>query len=266
MLAPTIKIDTTGLVKGLMAARLYTKRSMPEIVNSTAFWIAMNAFKATPSVEPAKIEQELRTIVLPRINIKTGKQRPATELGNLIVMARMNPESDFNKRTNQKWFIPGFTEVQLAIRNLARKRKAAGWTAKAIQSEIARYVTKMIKSRKISTNFLKAGWIPAIKRLGPLVRSYSRLHKREVMERTGRENPNLGSCSPAIDQAYVAAAIISNEVGLAGPNAAGYNEALQRHGVIPLQNAIDREGKEQMDYALKKMHEDLVQTVKPHWN
>ena len=263
----TFTIDTTGLAKGIAAASLVTKRTMPELVNTSAYWIAVNAKGAMPFVTPEKIDSELgvikqavigkrgkalkgkfnyRTRINPNLQSATG-----TSLAEMIVMARTNPSSNYNRLTGGRWALPSLK----------------GMTKEGRKAAIAKLVDKMIKSRHSSTHFLIAGWMPAI----------IRLKEFAVQKMMRGASPNFGMrnyyggpigygkpSSPNQDTGCFAE--IANEIGTEGANSKAQNDALQKYGARGLQDAVDREGKANMEYGLKHMDKELAAAVNPHWS
>lgn len=260
-----IQVDTSGLVAGINAAKKYSRRSITQIVNTSAYWIAVNAKNSMPYITPERVDKDLGVIVSTTVSVgKTGKVgrktiRKATASGSitsaplaaLIINARANPQSYYNQRTARRWALG--------------KSPFAGKSRKAGAAAMRAAVNKLVNVRHSAGKFLLAGWIPAIRAL-----KSKALHKFSK----GGPSPNehadsyygadLGAATPATES-DVATAIIENLVGMEGKNAASYNAALLKYGGPGLQAAVDREGQQHMNYALKKMEAELAKETNKHW-
>lgn len=256
-------INTRGLNEGIRVASQYTKRSLPKMVNTCAYWIAINAKNGMPFVPTEKIDYELSVIANPVIGkrgkpLKSKKRYSAGNmvggppLAALIIQARANPDSEYNRRTNLRY--------ALLASPFKGKTRAAGAAA------MSQMIHNMISGRHRSIKFLIAGWLPVIRQL--------KAHTQDAFAAPGSVSAlsgavttyreNLGEAHPAREGLTVTA-IIANLVGMEGKNGPSFNRALIGYGAGPLQDAVDREGRRQMDYALGKMGVDLKAVVKPHW-
>lgn len=266
MIEPQIKLDYSGLTAGINAASKYSKRTMPEIVNTAAYWIAVNTKNDMPFVGVPKIDAELGVIYQ---NGFTPKGRPSkakknrvitfgqgdsrTEgktLAELIVLASMNQNSNYNARTHGRW--------QRDFGVLAGLDKAGR------QAKIFSIAQKMTKTRHSSGKFLIAGWVPAVMTLRPFAVQKFQPTAQPLTVDTITGTPK-GSATPAEKEGLNVSAEIENDIGGTGKNAASYNNALHLYGEPILQSAINGEGQKNMEYALKKMDSELgVQTAK-YW-
>ncbi len=258
-----VKIDTTKLVKGIDAASAYTKRTMPELVNTALYWVARNASGRTPKVTPAKIDTELAVISQPVVGRsgkvlkrkraffgKVGTANQEVPLAVLIVAARSKPGSRFNQLTKGRYALPSWPFKGLP-------RRAGAWLMASI-------VDKMIKARHKSGAFLRAGWQPSIDALRPLAkakfaRGGSVADEAHAMFRAGL----LGSAKPASEGQPTG--MIENNVGGRGVNSESHNRALNLYGGPALQAACDEEGQKNLDYALKKMGQELAVETNQNW-
>lgn len=266
------KLDTSLLDKGLQAAARVTKRCASELVNTAAYWIAVNAKNKTPFVTPQKIDSEMGTIVTPlkgirgkvlsqkyaknkvyssgltlKVKDKKGREKEVPRAA-LIVAARANPNSRYNQLTNHRYAIS--------------KNPFKGFNRSLGRQKMTALVDRLIKSRHSSSKFLRAGWIPAILAIKPFaVRKYTRGAGPPDTDLKSKIPPDIGSGMPAKEGAWKVVSTIENAVGMRGKNKLSHNQALAKYGVKPLQDAIDHEGRKNMEYAMKKMGEDIEKSV-----
>lgn len=255
----SVAIDTSGLTRGIAAASQYSKRTLPQIVNTSAYWVAVNARKEMPFVAAEKVDSELgviatpvvgkRGVALKRKKTLAGKAmgRIGVPLAAMIVVARAKAGSRYNQSTNARYALP-----KNPFKGVSRAEGAAAMRA---------LVDKMLKARHRSGHFLQAGWLGAIRMLRGLVNASF----LQTAAESASGGNNLGTASPASEGATCQASI-ENLVGLEGQNAASFNQALHRYGTGPLQRAIDGEGRRQMEYALKKAELGLANAAAPSWH
>jgi hypothetical protein len=110
-----------------------------------------------------------------------------------------------------------------------------------------------------------ASWIPLIRGLLPFaVQKYLPGAASPTADQKSYYGADLGHVSPARTET-TATATVMNELGMEGRNAASFNRALFAYGAQALQQAVDEEGKRQMEYALKKGGEEFKALVQPSW-
>jgi hypothetical protein len=260
------RIDKSGLKAGIAAAKKVSKRSAREIVNTSAYWIAVNAKNASPYVEALTIDRQLGVLVTPVIG-KRGKplkrktfyeaggsplqRKTGVPFAALIIAARARPGSNYNRQTNSRFALS--------------KNPFAGVSRAAGAEAMRKLVNKMVKGRHSSTKFLVAGWIPSIRIMRPhAVQKYMPGVSVGVSWRTSH-GAELGSAAPATGDGVLAVASIENAIGTEGVMREKMNRALLVQLSGPLQTAVDREGVNQMNYALKKLGGELSDAVKPGW-
>lgn len=272
-----VTIDTSRLSDGLAAAAKYTKRTLPQVVNTAAYWIAVNAKNSMPYVEVKKIDIELGTIVTAVIGkrgqplskkyaknrrLSGGKMGDIVKdvpLAALIIAASAKPGSRYNSLTNSRWAIG--------------KNPFKGVSRAAGAATMRSLIHRMINRRHSSSKFLLSGWIPAIQKLLPYsMQKFMRGSGNPltgVKEFLGGAGVNghseFGSATPAVD-GFTVMAVIENNIGAMGKNAENYNQALIRYGAPVLQSAVDREGDQQMKYALGKMEKEMKTEVDKYWH
>ncbi len=248
--SPKVKIDTTQLSEAIRISSQYTKRTLPQVINTAAYWVAFNTKEAMPYVKVERIDADFGVIYSPGltpkgkisknkknkvINFTEQPDRRATR-AELIIFASMHPGSRYNQRTNSRWYRP--------IDTLKGKTKSER------QTIVLAMARRMTKRRHSSIKFLRAGFIPAVRKLFPHAQhKFSKITASPISE---SENGSLGGATVAIEGLTVEASIF-NSIGMEGPNAKNYNNALHLYGAPALQTAIDNEGQSQMNYALSKM-------------
>ena len=262
----SVKIDTSGLARGIFAASKYSTRTMPQLVNTAAYWVAINAKNSMPFVQPGVIDAQLAVIESPEIG-KRGKplkrrkvfsagisplqDRKDVAMAVLIVSARANPASRYNLLTNQLYALG-----KNPFKGVSRAAGAAAMRA---------LVDKMIKSRHRSPKFLLTGWIPAIRIMARFaVQKFMRGGASPSDGARQYYGADLGTAQVA-GEGWACAAAIENDVGMEGKNAANFNSALMKYGAGPLQAAVDQEGERQLAYAMRKYEEELAKVTNGHW-
>jgi hypothetical protein len=255
-LAIRATVDVSGLNNGLKLAMAWSQRTPAEAVNRAALVVAIGAKNRLPFVPIQKIDTELNVITTPVIRIgkrlkplkKQGKRfsgglgtstaHPEVPLAVLIVQARSNPDARYNQLTNQRYALAGSPFKGVDRQTGRMLMKAA--------------VSKMIARRHSSIAFLKAGWIPAVRKLlSVTTNKFRRSSNGPAMDGTRFYGGDLGAAKPATSNLY-AVAVIENDIGYRGLNAASFNKALQLYGGPALQAALDDEGMKQLLYYIEK--------------
>src|ERR1035437_3203558 len=139
------------------------RRTIQEQCVTSATFIAARAQKGMAFVVIGTIDAELEVEVFPLT--ATGRPSKAKKpkkfsvapqkgvrvpIGVLIVMARMNEGSKYNKDTGSRWALPN---------NLPTGKD----TKQARMGMIEAFLQKMTMARHSSTHFLLTGWTPAIR-------------------------------------------------------------------------------------------------------
>ncbi len=231
-------IVSTDRLNAAIKLRLeWGKRTLPQIVNSSAYYIARNTAAGTPFTSIDRMDTELGTI---RVSEKTGKtlkgttgkgalrgsamgrEQTETTLAKLIILARANLLSKKPSKYNIS------TNFRYALNKDDLKGKGT----------ILGMISRMIKSRHSSSKFLRSGWVPAIQTLEPY--AFKRGGAAPVEAKTFKFG-NRGSATPAVSGSWEVSCMIENATGLEGKNAANFNQALLLHGIGPLQAAIAQE-------------------------
>lgn len=259
------KVDMTGFNRGFELAMQVTKRTPAQAANRAALEVAITAQKDTPFVTPETVDTELAVLKAPVIGasgrilkkrknffgkVGTAAKSEEVPLAVLIIAARARPGSYYNQLTNNRYALASWPFKGLP-------RRAGAWL-------MASLVDQMIKARHRSGHFLAAGWITSIRVLllvdkgrGGGIARPTDLHDYGT---------DLGSCQPAKANSTNTACVIENDVGLEGQNAESNNRALVIYGMPALQEALDREGRKNMEYFLSKVgKEELENPVNRVW-
>lgn len=281
VLTVTCKIDTKRLNAGIALALRYTKRTPAQAVNTAACEIAITAKNTMPFVTAQRIDAELGAVGVPRLGSKGQPLQQFTKSGKsvaknktyhgtmmgryeatknipltvLIMIARSNPESNYNLTTGGRYALA--------------RNPMAGFSRALGLFKMRTLIDNMIKARHRSGHFLMAGWIPAVRALLPLsVNKWRRGSSAAGPPLEGQQDfygADLGDALPALEGSTMALCIITNNLGYEGKNSFNFNKALWEHGALPLQRAVDDEGVKQMQYFLDKSGEELVVDMNAAW-
>src|ERR1017187_2936609 len=96
----SMTMDTTGLDRASAAVVPETRRTVAEQCVTSMGMILQDAQNWTPAVGIGRMDSELDA---PAENEKLAEL--GFTVGDEIVMARANPDSDFNKKTGGRWAI-----------------------------------------------------------------------------------------------------------------------------------------------------------------
>lgn len=264
-LAVNVTIDSKNLTAGIAAAWKYSKRTMPEIVNTAGYWISVNALHNTPFVAVERINTELGVIVTPKIgkrgkplSTKSAKNRVySSRVGDvpvaaLIVAARANPSSHYNQLTGGRYKLD--------------KNPFKGVSRAAGRAAMAALVHRMIAARRSSVRFIGAGFVKAIHDLKAF--AAQKFLKGGPSPSEGDKDyhgADLGEGIPGEVSSLTPIAYVRSYVGTEGANAGSHNRALLTYAAPALQQATTQEGEYQANYALRKMAEELKEETDKHW-
>lgn len=249
----TAKVDSTGLQNAIRERLKYPGRTEAEVVNNALFWVAYNTREAMPFSTIGRIDTELG-VAVNLTKIKSGKRFSRNKrnfsftagkggdivksvpLAALIIQARANPSSNYNRITHSRYAGPS------PFKGVSR---AAGAAA------MAGAISRMIKSRHSSIKFLRAGWSMALEALWRFKGNRSASKGGDF---TSKSNfSDFGDVTVAQEGYTKVMGMIANNIGVEGSvNAPNYNAAMLKYGVPALQAALDREEKEMLLYMIKK--------------
>lgn len=252
-------IDTSVLRRAIPEIVAFGRRTMIEQCVTSAAIIVLDAQAETPYVAVGNIDVELDVVVTgvtklgkpskakkPRYHKVTAVQGARVPLAVLIVMARTNPESEYSRRTGNRWPL-----------SLGALPTGPG-SMPARQAMIAQWVSRMTLSRHSSTHFIQHGWAGPARTLlaDPNFKGWaSRGMKRGNVAAGNHLDPGeLGMA--VIDIAGDACVVTAENAVGEGSNDVldeSRRQALITHGSGPLQRAIDREAGQ----IIRKMQEYL---------
>ena len=240
----------------------YGKRTVPQIVVTSAYWVALNTKAFMPFVPISRIDAELNARLSPGL-LKSGKPSKAKKrageivtvsaggtvarnrevaLAVLIVQASARAGSRYNALTGGRW-----ARVSSPWKG---KTRAAG------ARDMAATIARMIKSRHSTPHFLKTGWFPAIRTLlsSPfIVNQYRRGAASPSDDRGADRGGQDKGWATITGSDWATEVTIANAIGTRGANAKSQNEALWRHGAPALQRALDLEAAGMEQYVADHM-------------
>jgi hypothetical protein len=206
-----INVDTKDFDAAMKKYMEFTKKSIPEIVNTKALYVARAAVSLTATVDKTKIEAELKA------QARNGKG----PLAAIVVNAQRG-----------------------------RKGEKGLFGAK-----MAAAVNKLIRIRKRGANFLRAGWIPAIKALSPFVKQKGGAASIKGVKAFGA--PKGGALVAKPSPIWSCKAEIWNSVSGGKDKQPSNAPRVTRLIVDGLQKAINKEKDSILAYIKKKTDEGL---------
>lgn len=223
---PDVKfnVDLTGFNRAFEEYIQFNRRAMSEIVNTKAYYIARNAVNMTDAVDRGKIESELRA---------PARDYPRAPLGAILVAKQQNRER-YSKKTGKR---------------LKDKRGLVG-------SNMNTAINKLIRLRQNTTNFLRAGWIPAIRDMERFVTSRTGPSYKKVKTKGQDKGGAKGAPKQGLwkTQASVWNSVVGGDKK---PNleTKGSPDKVQRILERGLQKAINKEEASMQAYVEKKLQE-----------
>ena len=242
-------VDVSALQLAIPKVVAFGRRSLREQCVTSAAFICLDAQANTTAVSVGQIDAELQVEV--RSFTATGRPSKAKRpdhriafsavgarvpMAVLIVMARMNPDSDYNRLTGRRWELPGDLLPTGPGSALAR------------QAMIQALITQMASSRHSSTHFIQHGWGAPIRTLLADPAYYagrSRMKSAaqlKINPLNSMDNSDLGKAVIDLsgDQCVVMA---ENAIGGEGNAilAEKHRRALVRVGTPPLEAAVRKE-------------------------
>ena len=121
----------------------------------------------------------------------------------------------------------------------------------------------MLASRRSSSQYHLAGWLPSISIMYPhsvqkfRVGQDSNDHKSKI-------NFDLGDAKPAVE-GEKCSAMIENSVGMEGRTGPKANASLVLYNTAGLQRAVDGEGQRNLQYALDHAGTEMAELVNKAW-
>ena len=264
-------IDMAGLRSGIEAAQRYSKRTLPQAVNTALYSVALAARDDTPFITLERIDQDFATKVTVA-TFKSGKQKSAKRYQNLTrsgkAMLRMETASGENMVPRAAAIVAARASQAAKYNSLTANRWAlsknpfAGVSRAAGQAAMAALVSRMLGARHSSSKYLLAGWLPAISILFPFVQhKFLKADSRPAAK--GKIDFDLGTAKAATEADPTA--MIENAVGMEGRTGPKANQALILHVTTVLQRACDNEGVKNLQYALDHAEAEMSKEVEKHW-
>jgi len=206
-----------------------TKRTIPEVINRKAYFIARKALWFTAKVERSRIKGELGRMVFTRTTSASGRTTRHRSL-------ELTPSSSS----------PDISLAKMIL--IARYRKrGSGWPSGASGWDAA--IRSLIASRERSTAYLKSGWLPAIRFLANFVPNKSGGPAND--SDTRQYGDAKGSAEAATEGNLSIAKII--------------NSAITRHETSQGQ-ALDKYGSRALDLAFFDETQDILQEIAKRLN
>jgi hypothetical protein len=196
---PTIQLDTRGFNAVLQEYQRSNRRTWPEICNAKALDVNFRALKETPKADKESIRALESKPWWPR-----------------YIRKRLKGKTVDNKRN----------------------RKSSKLGHGATGSFAAEYSRKVIAARLRSVAFLKAGWLPGIRRLSMIVKDRFGAATIGGAKQYGVEK---GAAIPAVSGDNPTATIINSAIGI------------DKMGVDALQRAVDGAAADMGEYIARKL-------------
>lgn len=210
--AVTFRIDMREFNQALKEYLEHTKRAEAYVLNKKALFVARGALRRTPSTQKGAITSSLGQII---------RKRNGSEM-ILPTLGKVHPN-----RVGKE------TEAPLAAL-IINARRARDGRAGLYGAKMTAAIEALIAARNRSRAFLKSGWIPAIRKLQPLVKeSYGLSGAAGRAVQIGAPKGNAIPARPG-EQCK---AIIEN----AASGDHETNDALIKYGGPALQAAFDAE-------------------------
>ena len=231
MIDVKVTVDTSAFDKTFAEYMQFNKRQPAEIVNAKLYFIALNALSTTKNVDGGKIRAEMN---------QPSKNNPKVTLGELL------------------------TIINLKKRNKMPKKSST------YNKNIANNIEKFIKNRISHINFLRSGWLPAIKKLD----FWNRKGDINFSKRFAPKKPagikqigkDKGDVFPAKLEQAIARGTIINSVGISGKAAtptvqpilqAGLDAAIQKE-VASMKIYIEKKYQQQHDKMKRKAESGVI--------
>jgi len=236
-MAPSInlKIDDREFQQTLREYVMVSKRTIPEIVNTKAYYIVRRAIYETPKADKMVIGKSLAGLIYAYKDTKGGARRM------LKTVTRYG-------RWNQA------TQVPLAALLVNWKRGQMG-KAGLYGQNMAAAVKGFIASRQRSVAFIRSGWLPALRILAPFVKN--KAGAAPLDSETKQYGRARGRATPASEGFHVSATIV-NAIGEGAKDADAKAAALDKYAQPALQRAFDAEEASMRQY----MEDELRKSAK----
>ena len=233
---PEIKIDTRQWIAAAKALKETSSRTTVDFINGQAFRVATLAVKETPHADAGKISRQLgavaRTVSFKVLSRGVNKGKRRTVRGDYILASKDT----------------------LAHRILTQRKLKTGSFHMHGES-MDEKATNLIRARIASVNFIRAAWIPVIRKLGSVVRR--KPSKVASVSGVKQRGVDKGFSTPAV---FRLASVIRAEIGVAlfkkpvHPETAG-NPI--RTATVGLQKALNVASKDMIDELASRLNPDF---------
>lgn len=273
-------VDASRLRSAIPEIVAFGRRTLVEQCVTSAAFICQRAQQLTPTTPLSRIDADMQAQYSTAVN-KNGelsrnkrKQQanmslPERGAAEMIVVARMHPNSKFNRMTGGKWLL------QKPALNASKFVRAYGESGGSMAKQVfwnwvAAAAERMVRARRSSKDFLKAGWKPSIRKL--FSHPDFKGNRRRGASMSGQLNA-LNSLSNDMGDAAVAVAVdsvlvtASNDVGEMVGNtnpilAEKHRRALIIHALPAAQTACDEEAAKIEAEVEARLAEGMVQINK----
>ena len=140
------------------------RRTLEQQCVTSLGWILVNAQKGTPHVTLGRINSEMDApVTLDRTGSKGRKKSSTNKMtrGQALVLARMNPNSNHNKLTGNRWLIP---RLNIRAADFAKAYDDGDQARRVFWEEINNTEERQRKAKHSSTHFLQHGFAASIRR------------------------------------------------------------------------------------------------------
>ena len=248
-----MRMDTSVLEAAIKMRLLALDREEHEILNTSAYYIAIGAKERTPFATQEKIDLDLKVAV----NLTITKRGRISKR-----QSRKSPNYSSHRMGDIVTSKPLAVLIMLARANHSPNQRKRYWMDKSQfktgtragnQRAMSNAINRMIKSRHSSTKFLRSGWEPAITELSPHAIK-RRGSAPWVEERRDYGFAVRGYAIPAIREGDLCRVEIANTTGMSDsePDSTA-NEALWIHSGPGLQEAIDEEAAGMVNWMAKHL-------------
>lgn len=215
---------------------LYTKRTVPEVLNAKIYYIGRNAIYATHKTDIATIHRELGQKVVTR----TDRFKKDGTL------------SKIKKRTTTWTLAQARTKPIPLVWMIVNKRaKSMGYSIP--RDQLDRAAKRFIGARIRSIGYLRSGWLAALKDIRPFVLGEKGLPPKSDVTQYGRAR---GIGLPAKPGSGLIVAKIFNNAGVTEKQSA----ALVKYGTPALASAFAQETAGMMLYVERHLEKGTRQT------
>jgi len=226
MSSTQVKWDQSVFNRTLDEYRKVSKRTLQQIINTKAFYVARKAIWFTRKADSNRIKGQLGQFVSVRYTNKKGKTATRRKLA--LVQGRT-------------------VNAPLAALIVNKRRGAAGLPG-LYGSKMTKAVREMLGARLRSVAFLTAGWLPAVRKLAPFATDKSKAPNDPAAKQIGRPK---GDARAAPEGFNPIAEIVNNATTRNDEKG-----ALRLYGGPGLQRAFSDEAASMRQYIEDKMRKD----------